>query len=441
MSAPSPHRPHPAARTPRAREISALPRSSRGGVDRRTHPLAHRRLLSIPSSSPTRGSSRFYYFFTIALGSFFWVTLHYACDSDWSVLRAPRVGKHPRPVPGPLPHLHSAPLARIRRRPLEMDGTGALERPRTRHPQRLAQPALLLFPLRLSTSLYFILAGLYYRRSSVQQDADGNPDPAPAGCTTTAISRWSSSACSQTFLGFDWLWVSTGAGPRASSASTTSPSAPRPAWPRASSSSPLLRSAGYLQTMNHEHFYLMGKLLFGFTIFWAYIAFGQYLLIWYANIPEETIFYNDHNRGDWIYLTYFLAVGQIHLPGDLSSRAGQQEKPARAHLHRRLDPLHARRRALLVHHALRAPRHVPRAGRISSPSSPSARSSASPTSRSPPPPPFSRPATRAWSNASPSRTDHVRPNRTSTPDQDHLAHRDARGLRHLCGRSAAIPRA
>ena len=66
--------------------------------------------------------------------------------------------------------------------------------------------------------------------------------------------------------------------------------------------------------MNHEHFYLMGKLLFGFTIFWAYIAFGQYLLIWYANIPEETIFYNDHNRGHWIYLTYFLVVGKFVFP-------------------------------------------------------------------------------------------------------------------------------
>jgi len=76
----------------------------------------------------------------------------------------------------------------------------------------------------------------------------------------------------------------------------------------------LLRSGGYLLMMNHEHFYLMGKLLFGFTIFWAYIAFGQYLLIWYANIPEETIFYNAHNRGHWVYLTYFLAVGKFLFP-------------------------------------------------------------------------------------------------------------------------------
>ena len=76
----------------------------------------------------------------------------------------------------------------------------------------------------------------------------------------------------------------------------------------------IFRSAGFLGAMNSEHFYLMGKLLFGFTLFWAYIAFGQYLLIWYGNIPEETIFYNNHNRGHWIWLTWFLTVGKFMFP-------------------------------------------------------------------------------------------------------------------------------
>ena len=35
----------------------------------------------------------------------------------------------------------------------------------------------------------------------------------------------------------------------------------------------------------------MGKLMFAFVVFWAYIAFSQYMLIWYANIPEETVWY------------------------------------------------------------------------------------------------------------------------------------------------------
>jgi hypothetical protein len=75
-----------------------------------------------------------------------------------------------------------------------------------------------------------------------------------------------------------------------------------------------LRANGCLARLNAEHFHLAGKLLFGFTIFWAYIAFGQFLLIWYANIPEETIFYNDHNRGLWKYLSFCLIVGKFIFP-------------------------------------------------------------------------------------------------------------------------------
>jgi hypothetical protein len=118
----------------------------------------------------------------------------------------------------------------------------------------------------------------------------------------------------QTFLGFDWLsgldwrWASSLFGIYTFAISAQSSLA------ACIVIIAVLRSGGYLQMMNHEHFYLMGKLLFGFTIFWAYIAFGQYLLIWYANIPEETIFYNNHNRGDWVYLTYFLAAGKFLFP-------------------------------------------------------------------------------------------------------------------------------
>src|ERR1700728_1324023 len=58
----------------------------------------------------------------------------------------------------------------------------------------------------------------------------------------------------------------------------------------------------------------MGKLLFGFTFLWAYFPFGQYLLIWYANIPEETIFYNNHNHNGWMYLCFLIVVGKFMFP-------------------------------------------------------------------------------------------------------------------------------
>ncbi len=52
-----------------------------------------------------------------------------------------------------------------------------------------------------------------------------------------------------------------------------------------------LKRAGLLQSVNKEHIHDMGKYLFGFSIFWTYLWFSQYLLIWYGHIPEETIYF------------------------------------------------------------------------------------------------------------------------------------------------------
>jgi len=63
-----------------------------------------------------------------------------------------------------------------------------------------------------------------------------------------------------------------------------------------------------------EHLHDLGKLLFGFTIFWTYIAFSQYFLIWYANIPEETIYYMKRQVGSWQSAGMLLAVGHFLIP-------------------------------------------------------------------------------------------------------------------------------
>jgi hypothetical protein len=61
-----------------------------------------------------------------------------------------------------------------------------------------------------------------------------------------------------------------------------------------------LKSTGHLKTsVNAEHYHDMGKLLFGHNIFWTYIAFSQFMLIWYANIPEETLFFLHRGEGAW----------------------------------------------------------------------------------------------------------------------------------------------
>ena len=53
----------------------------------------------------------------------------------------------------------------------------------------------------------------------------------------------------------------------------------------------LLRRRGFLSGINRDHLHNLGKMVFGFSTFWAYIWISQYLLIYYANLPEETVFY------------------------------------------------------------------------------------------------------------------------------------------------------
>lgn len=65
-------------------------------------------------------------------------------------------------------------------------------------------------------------------------------------------------------------------------------------------------------TMDHVHD--LGKFLLGFTVFWAYIAFSQYMLIWYANMPEETVFFMHRSVGAWAWVSMGLLVFKFIIP-------------------------------------------------------------------------------------------------------------------------------
>lgn len=54
-----------------------------------------------------------------------------------------------------------------------------------------------------------------------------------------------------------------------------------------------LKGQGYLKGVSEEHFHDLGKFMFAFSIFWTYLWFSQYMLIWYANIGEETIYFRE----------------------------------------------------------------------------------------------------------------------------------------------------
>lgn len=58
-----------------------------------------------------------------------------------------------------------------------------------------------------------------------------------------------------------------------------------------------LKNTGYLPYTNKEHLHDLGKFMFAFSIFWTYLWFSQFMLIWYANIPEETIYFKTRMQG------------------------------------------------------------------------------------------------------------------------------------------------
>lgn len=66
-----------------------------------------------------------------------------------------------------------------------------------------------------------------------------------------------------------------------------------------------LRRNGYLSIVTDEHVHDLGKFMFAFSIFWTYLWLAQFLLIWYANIPEESVYY--YKRWEMPFKIYWFA--------------------------------------------------------------------------------------------------------------------------------------
>lgn len=65
---------------------------------------------------------------------------------------------------------------------------------------------------------------------------------------------------------------------------------------------------GYLQLVTDEHIHDVGKFMFAFSIFWTYLWFSQFMLIWYANIPEETIYFKIRMHGPYKFFYWINIV-------------------------------------------------------------------------------------------------------------------------------------
>ncbi len=83
-----------------------------------------------------------------------------------------------------------------------------------------------------------------------------------------------------------------------------------------------LQKLGFLtNSITQEHYHDLGKFLFGFVFFWGYIAFSQYMLIWYANLPETTFWFaqrgastNDAHYSGWSWVSLLLPIGHFAIP-------------------------------------------------------------------------------------------------------------------------------
>ncbi len=252
----------------------------------------------------------FAYFFTLCAGCLFWIIVHHAVDAEWSVV----VRRQWENIASllALMALFFVPVFLLRQHLYEW-----MTIPRGEDHLLDAKRLYLNLPFFIVRAVFFLayfsIAAWMFRRISINQDRDGNP-------AMTLRMRRMAFVClplfgfSLTFGAFDWLmslnyhWFSTMwgvyifAGAAGSSMSLTVLVITA------------LRKAGYLaEPVTIEHYHIMGKWMLAFTVFWAYIGFSQYMLIWYANIPEETEYFILRNTQGWNLLSLLLVVGRFFL--------------------------------------------------------------------------------------------------------------------------------
>ena len=183
----------------------------------------------------------------------------------------------------------------------------------------------------IRAALYFAiwtLLGRYFLRRSLIQDTNREPK------LTVEMQRRAAPgiilfALSLSFMAFDWImsmdphWYSTIFGVYVFAGTAVA------GFAFITLTGMTLRRAGYLaHTMRVDHYQDLGRFLFAFSVFWAYIAFSQFFLIWYGNIPEETIFFVHRSEGTWKAASLVLAVGHFVIPFVLLMSRWVKRRPA-----------------------------------------------------------------------------------------------------------------
>jgi len=254
----------------------------------------------------------FLFFLSLAVGALFFVLIQYAAQGGWSVVLR-RIGETTFATVPVMAALF-VPLLFGLQDLFSWSVPGAAE-----HDALLQWKAPFLnvpfFLIRavLYFGIWSFIAILYYRGSR-GQDVTGDP------AVSARLRKFAGPgiivlALTSTFASVDWImsltphWYSTMFGVYFFAGSFVGFIA------LLSVVAAAMRGAGLLDTViTAEHLQDLGKFLFAFTIFWTYIAFSQFFLIWYGNLPEETIWYRARMEGSWLTVSILLMAGHFAVP-------------------------------------------------------------------------------------------------------------------------------
>ena len=259
------------------------------------------------------------FFLCIGLGSLFFVLIHHATKAGWGVV-VRRLAEN-LACAVPLMAVLFVPVVALGMYDLfHWTHADAVAHDRL---LQVKEPWLNETGFWLRTAIYFAVwsgLALYYRSASRRQDESGDE------ALSRRMARFSPVgvflfAVTLSFAGFDWLmslephWYSTMFGVYFFAGTVIA------AFAALTVLTLSLDFTGHFRgVITGEHLHDLGKLLFAFTVFWAYIAFSQFFLIWYANIPEETNWFlsrlhgTDLNPADWRPATMLLAIGHFAVP-------------------------------------------------------------------------------------------------------------------------------
>ena len=85
-----------------------------------------------------------------------------------------------------------------------------------------------------------------------------------------------------------------------------------------------LKNNGYLELTNDEHLHDIGKFMFAFSVFWTYLWYSQFMLIWYANIPEETVYFKPRAEGPYSGIFWMMFIINFIAPLLILMRRGSK---------------------------------------------------------------------------------------------------------------------